>query len=165
MTTCLTSIRLSPDCRRRRYLLCRHGANPMTAARGPLIDLVQAVPGYPPHPDMLQWLGEAAASPAYTNYGPIEGETGFARGLCGACVELYGAKIGGRQYPHHIRLQSGVHLRGDGVAAAGDTVLMSDPFYFNQETTLSMLGINIELGALRCRRRLPARRSKRSSAR
>ena len=30
-------------------------------ARGPLIDLSQAVPGYPPHPDMLTWLGDTAA--------------------------------------------------------------------------------------------------------
>ena len=35
-------------------------------SRGPLIDLSQAVPGYPAHPDMLKWLGEAASSPART---------------------------------------------------------------------------------------------------
>lgn len=34
-------------------------------AHGPLIDLSQAVPGYPPHPDMLRFLGEAASSVAY----------------------------------------------------------------------------------------------------
>ena len=44
---------------------------------GPLIDLSQAVPGYPPHPDMLRWLGEAASSLAYTNYGRSR-----ARQLC-----------------------------------------------------------------------------------
>ena len=27
------------------------------------------------------------------------------------------------------------------IAGAGDAVLMSDPYYFNQETTLAMLGI------------------------
>ena len=36
--------------------------------------LSQAVPGYPPHPEMLRLLGEAAASPKTTGYGPIEGE-------------------------------------------------------------------------------------------
>ena len=29
---------------------------------GPMIDFSQAVPGYPPHPDMLRLLGEYAAS-------------------------------------------------------------------------------------------------------
>src|SRR3546814_8853510 len=43
-------------------------------SRGPLIDLSQAVPGYPPHPDMLSLLGEMASSTAYCGYGPIEGE-------------------------------------------------------------------------------------------
>ena len=31
---------------------------------GPMIDLSQAVPGYPPHPEMLRLLGENAASRA-----------------------------------------------------------------------------------------------------
>ena len=43
-------------------------------SHGPLLDLSQAVPGYPPPPDMLKWLGEAAADPALTGYGNIEGE-------------------------------------------------------------------------------------------
>lgn len=41
---------------------------------GPMLDFSQAVPGYPPHPEMLRLLGEYAASRAYTGYGPIEGE-------------------------------------------------------------------------------------------
>ncbi|MDZ7603403.1 MAG: aspartate/tyrosine/aromatic aminotransferase, partial [Hoeflea sp.] len=41
---------------------------------GPLIDLSQAVPGYPPHPDMLTWLGQGASSPALAGYGDIAGE-------------------------------------------------------------------------------------------
>jgi len=32
-------------------------------ARGPLIDLCQAVPGYAPHPGLLARLGQAAADP------------------------------------------------------------------------------------------------------
>ena len=41
---------------------------------GPMIDLSQAVPGYPAHPEMLRLLGDFAGSTAYTGYGPIEGE-------------------------------------------------------------------------------------------
>lgn len=108
---------------------------------GPLIDLSQAVPGYPPHADMLQWLGEAASSLAYTNYGAIEGETSLREAYAAHMSELYGAKIGGG----NIHITSGCNqafiCAAMAVAAAGDTVLMSDPFYFNHETTLSMLGI------------------------
>ena len=53
----------------------RAWAREYDGAHGPLIDLSQAVPGYPPHPDMLRFLGEAASSVAYAGYGPIEGET------------------------------------------------------------------------------------------
>lgn len=115
---------------------------------GPLIDLSQAVPGYPPHPDMLRWLGEAAASPAYTNYGPIEGETSLREAYATHVSNLYGAKVGGG----NIHITSGCNQAfisaAMAVAAAGDTVLMSDPFYFNHETTLSMLGI--KTGCVAC---------------
>ena len=108
---------------------------------GPLIDLSQAVPGYPPHPDMLRWLGEAASSLAYTNYGAIEGETALREAYAAHVSELYGAEIAGG----NIHITSGCNqafiCAVMAVAAAGDTVLMSDPFYFNHETTLSMLGI------------------------
>jgi aspartate/methionine/tyrosine aminotransferase len=108
---------------------------------GPLIDLSQAVPGYPPHPDMLRWLGEAASSLAYTNYGAIEGETSLREAYAAHVSQVYGAKVGGG----NIHITSGCNqafmCTVMAVAAAGDTVLMSDPFYFNHETTLSMLGI------------------------
>lgn len=108
---------------------------------GPLIDLSQAVPGYPPHADMLQWLGEAASSLAYTNYGPIEGETPLRDAYAAHVSDLYGTKIGAG----NIHITSGCNqafiCAAMAVAAAGDTVLMSDPFYFNHETTLAMLGI------------------------
>ena len=41
---------------------------------GPLVDLAQAVPGYPPHPDILDALASAAASPLMARYGAILGD-------------------------------------------------------------------------------------------
>ncbi|WP_426226815.1 aminotransferase [Pararhizobium sp. DWP3-4] len=114
-------------------------------SRGPLIDLSQAVPGYPAHPDMLQWLGEAAASSAFTGYGAIEGEevlrTAYAEHVSG----LYSASVNAG----NIHVTSGCNQAFIctimAIAGAGDTVLMTNPFYFNQQTTLAMLGIGIEL--------------------
>lgn len=114
-------------------------------ARGPRIDLSQAVPGYPAHPDMLNWLGEAAASPAYTGYGAIEGEDVLRAAYATHVSGVYGASVAAE----NIHITSGCNQAFISavmaIAGAGDTVLMTNPFYFNQETTLSMLGIGVEL--------------------
>ena len=114
-------------------------------AKGPLIDLSQAVPGYPTHPDMLKWLGEAAASPAYTGYGAIEGEPELRSAYADQVSKLYGAAI----TADNIHITSGCNqafiCAAMAIAGAGDTVLMTNPYYFNQESTLAMLGIDVEL--------------------
>lgn len=114
-------------------------------SRGPLIDLSQAVPGYPAHPDMLAWLGEAAASTAYTGYGAIEGEAALREAYAAHVAGLYRAAI----TADNIHITSGCNqafiCTAMAIASAGDTILMTNPYYFNQETTLAMLGINVEL--------------------
>lgn len=110
-------------------------------ARGPLLDLSQAVPGYPPPPEMLGWLGEAAASPAATGYGNIEGEDGLRSAYATHVSGLYGAPVAAAQ----IHVTSGCNqaflCAAMAVAGAGDAVLMTNPCYFNHESTLAMLGI------------------------
>ncbi|HXV29898.1 MAG TPA: aminotransferase [Sinorhizobium sp.] len=112
---------------------------------GPLIDLSQAVPGYPTHPDMLKWLGEAAASPSLAGYGAIEGEAGLRNAYADHVAALYGAAV----TADNIHITSGCNqafiAAMMAIAGAGDTVLMTNPYYFNQQTTLAMLGINVEL--------------------
>jgi len=111
-------------------------------SRGPLIDLSQAVPGYPAHPDMLRLLGEAASSTTFTGYGPIEGETELRRAYAAHVSDVYGAALG----PENIHITSGCNqafvCAAMTVAGPGNTVLMTEPFYFNHETTLAMMGIN-----------------------
>ncbi len=108
---------------------------------GPMIDLSQAVPGYPPHPEMLRLLGENAASRAYTGYGPIEGEESLRKAYAAHLSETYGIPL----ETGNVHVTSGCNqafiCAAMAIAGAGDAVLMSDPYYFNQETTLAMLGI------------------------
>ena len=108
---------------------------------GPMIDLSQAVPGYPPHPEMLRLLGENAASRAYTGYGPIEGEESLRKAYAAHLSETYGTPLAAG----NVHVTSGCNqafiCAAMAIAGAGDAVLMSDPYYFNQETTLAMLGI------------------------
>lgn len=108
---------------------------------GPMIDLSQAVPGYPAHPEMLRLLGENAASRTYTGYGPIEGEDSLRKAYAVHLSETYGVPLAAG----NVHVTSGCNqafiCAAMAIAGAGDTVLMSDPYYFNQETTLAMLGI------------------------
>lgn len=114
---------------------------------GPMIDLSQAVPGYPPHPDMLRLLGECAASRAYTGYGPIEGESV----LRGAYAEHLSGTYGTSLLAGNVHITAGCNqafiCAAMAVAGAGDAVLMTDPYYFNQQTTLAMLGIQTRFAA------------------
>ncbi len=111
-------------------------------AKGPLIDLSQAVPGYPAHPEMLRLLGETASSTAYTGYGPIEGDA-VLRNVYGAHVaEVYGAALSAANTHITSGCNQAFVCAAMTVAGPGNTVLMTEPFYFNHETTLSMMGIN-----------------------
>ncbi len=109
--------------------------------KGPLVDLSQAVPGYPAHPEMLRLLGEAAASPTTTGYGPIEGEGVLREAYAQNMSAVYGAPVSAG----HVHITAGCNqafmAAAIALAGSGDTVALTNPFYFNQETTLSMLGI------------------------
>ena len=48
---------------------------------GPLIDMSQAVPGYPASRECLVCFGIAAANPDLARYGPVEGEPAFHAAL------------------------------------------------------------------------------------
>lgn len=109
--------------------------------RGPLIDLSQAVPGYPPHPDLLAWLAEAAGSPRAAGYGPIEGEAVLREAYAAHVADVYGASLDAG----NVHVTSGCNqafvTAAMTVAGPGETVLLTNPNYFNHETTLAMLGI------------------------
>ncbi|MFT4162006.1 aminotransferase, partial [Shinella sp.] len=108
---------------------------------GPMIDLSQAVPGYPPHPEMLRLLGENAASRAYTGYGPIEGEDSLRKAYAVHLSETYGTTLAAGNVHVTAGCNQAFICAAMAIAGAGDAVLMTDPYYFNQETTLAMLGV------------------------
>lgn len=114
---------------------------------GPLIDLSQAVPGYPAHPEMLTLLGEFAASAAYTGYGPIEGEAELRQVYAAHVSEVYGASVGAAGIHITAGCNQAFVCAAMTVAGPGDAVLMTNPYYFNQETTLAMLGIRSRFAA------------------
>jgi aspartate/methionine/tyrosine aminotransferase len=62
-------------------------------AHGPLINMSQAVPGYPPHPDFMARLVETAASVDATRYGPIAGDADLRAAYAGHLAALSGGDI------------------------------------------------------------------------
>ena len=119
-------------------------------AAGPLIDLSQAVPGYPPHPALLERLGEAAAAPRGGGLWRHPRRRGAARAPMPTHVSaLYGARIA----PDNVAITAGCNqaffVAMMALAKAGDAVMLPSPWYFNHKMTLDMLGI--EAVPLPCR--------------
>lgn len=112
--------------------------------KGPLIDLSQAVPGYPPPDQMLAALGAAAANPAYLGYGDIEGESVLRNAYAQDLEHTHGSVVAVEQ----IMITSGCNqafvAAALTVASPGQSILLISPWYFNHESTLSMFGIHTE---------------------
>ncbi len=111
---------------------------------GPAIDLTQAVPGYPPHADLLAKLAEAAGNPANAGYGPIDGEAALRTALAEDTARFYGADI----TPADVVITAGGNLAFSMVMAAllgqGDAVALPTPWYFNHQMALTMLGASVQ---------------------
>ncbi len=116
-------------------------------SRGPRVDLSQAVPGYPPHERMLHCLAQTAGSAAYAGYGDIEGEPDLRQAYADQVGEVYGADIGAGNVHITAGCNQAFVATVMAIAAAGDSVLLVSPFYFNHDTSLAMLGIRTEVVA------------------
>lgn len=108
---------------------------------GPLIDLSQAVPNYPPHQNLLSDLAAAASDPMSCGYGEIEGEEALRGAYSGYVNRLYQSDI----------QRSNIHITAGcnqaffatllAVARQGSSVLMVNPCYFNHKATVEVLGL------------------------
>ena len=112
-------------------------------ARGQLIDMSQAVPGYAAHPDMTAALESAAANPDSARYGRVEGDLDLREAYAAHLDALYGTSVTAAE----IHITSGCNQAFVAsvlaVAGHGDEILMTRPCYFNHESTLGMLGVGI----------------------
>lgn len=115
---------------------------------GPMLDLCQAVPGYPPHPEVLEHLAAAAGDPASARYGLINGDLRLRESYAAQVASVYGGEI----RPDQVAITAGCNqaffLAMLTIARAGDTVLLPTPWFWNHQQTCAMLGI--EVRALPC---------------
>jgi aspartate/methionine/tyrosine aminotransferase len=109
--------------------------------RGPVFDLSQAAPPYPPSQELLDRLACAAADPEFSRYGPVAGETCLREAYADHVSKLYGTDL----LPSGISITAGCNqafmIAMMCVAGPGDTVILPAPWYFNHKMTLDMLGI------------------------
>ena len=135
------------------------GAPPIPAARvwanrydgraGPAIDLTQAVPGYPPHPALLEHLGQAAGGRAAASYGAIEGDEALRAALSGDLRRAYGAPMRDDQVAITAGCNLAFAMAVTAACAPGEAVMLPAPWYFNHHMALTMHGI--ETVPLPCR--------------
>ena len=118
-------------------------------AHGPLLDLCQAVPGYAPHPDLLQHLAAAAHDPAHAKYGLINGDVPLREAFAHQVASTYGGAVGPAQVTITAGCNQAFFLTMMTLAQRGDAVLLPTPWFWNHQQTCGMLGI--EPRALPCR--------------
>ena len=108
-----------------------------------MIDMSQAVPGYDAHPDMTAALTAAAADTNSAKYGRVEGDWELRSGYAAHLGDIYDTDI----LPEQTHITSGCNqafvAAALAVAGQGDGILMTRPCYFNHESALGMLGIDI----------------------
>ena len=106
----------------------------------PLLDLTQAVPGYPAHAALLARLGEISASTASTGYGPIDGDAGLREALAADASAFYGAAISAGEVAITAGANLGFAMVMATLAGPGARVGLPTPWYFNHAMALSMQG-------------------------
>jgi aspartate/methionine/tyrosine aminotransferase len=131
--------------------ICATAAPPIPAARlwaarydgraGPAIDLTQAVPGYPPHPALLERLAAAAGSSASAGYGAIDGDPALRAALAADATTFYRAGIGSEDVAITAGCNLAFAMAMTVAAAPGDAVLLPAPWYFNHHMALTMQGV------------------------
>jgi aspartate/methionine/tyrosine aminotransferase len=107
----------------------------------PLIDLCQAVPDYPPSPELVEYLDQMLHDPQTSRYSPDEGLTDVLAALCGYYQGKYGAIIEPAELCLTIGASQAFWLAIITLCRAGDEVIVQAPCYFDHAMALEMLGI------------------------
>ena len=109
----------------------------------PLINVSQAAPVEPPHPDMRQAMADAVLTDDSTHlYGPVLGNPALRAELAARTGLLYGAEIEADQ----VAITSGCNQAFAAaiatLCAEGDEVIVPVPWYFNHKMWLDMAGVS-----------------------
>ncbi|HEY5973650.1 MAG TPA: aminotransferase class I/II-fold pyridoxal phosphate-dependent enzyme, partial [Geobacteraceae bacterium] len=107
----------------------------------PLIDLCQAVPDYPPAPELVDHLAGCLADPATSRYTPDEGLPEVRQVVAERYGRVYGACITPDRLCLTIGASQAFWLAMVTLCRSGDEVIVQTPYYFDHDMVLAMLGI------------------------
>ena len=107
----------------------------------PLIDLCQAIPDYPPAPELIEHLRERVKDPLISKYSPDEGLPEVREAVCA----WYARRYGSAPRPSEICLTVGASqafwLAMTVLCRQGDEVIVQLPAYFDHPMALQTLGV------------------------
>ncbi len=132
----LAAVEPSPIGETRRWVLGR-----TFPADRPLIDLSQAVPGYPPALELRRHLGELLLDPTMHGYTPILGLASLREAYSAHLSSFYGAKITAGEVGITSGCNQAFCLALMSLAQAGDQVILPRPHYFNHDMWMRMQGV------------------------
>ncbi|MBJ6748886.1 aminotransferase [Geomonas anaerohicana] len=112
-------------------------ANPKLA----LIDLCQAIPDYPPPPELIDHLEQVMRDPLTSRYSIDEGLPEVRESVCRGYRRLYDACIDPSQICLTIGASQALWLAMVTLCRAGDEVIVQLPAYFDHPMALAVLGI------------------------
>ncbi len=110
---------------------------------GPLIDLTQAVPGYPAHPDLVRKLVEASGRPESFSYGEITGDLALREAYAADLNGVYGGDVRADEAAITTGANMGSFAATMLLARPGDAVMLPVPWYFNHQMNAAMLGVEV----------------------
>jgi aspartate/methionine/tyrosine aminotransferase len=119
------------------------------SADKPLIDVCQAVPGYPPPAAMTDHLASLIAEPATSRYTDIEGIPALREALAADIVRAYGGNVTADNVLITAGCNQAYCLATLSLAKAGEEIILPLPYYFNYQMWLDMQGIRARHVAFR----------------
>lgn len=110
----------------------------------PLIDVCQAVPGYPPPAELTRHVAAFCKRDEASRYTAVEGTSALRIALAADIRSTYGTTGVG---PEHVLVTAGCNqafcLAVMALAEPGDEVVLPLPWYFNHHMWLEMQGIRV----------------------
>lgn len=107
----------------------------------PLVDLCQAVPDYPPAPELVASLKPLLDDPLTSKYSPDEGLPEVRESLSAYYQRKYQASVSPESFCLTIGASQAFWLAIITLCQAGDEVVVQAPYYFDHAMALEMLGI------------------------
>ncbi len=111
------------------------------SAERPLVDLCQAIPDYPPAPELLDFLREKVGDPAVARYSVDEGLPEVRSAVCAWYERRYGAGPSVDELCLTIGASQAFWLAIMTLCRAGDEVILPAPAYFDHPMALQALGV------------------------